>query len=160
MSWVSRGFVLRKTEVNVNLTKYVEPITGTVAIKTRVTNLCENLMIVITKGDSHTFEVTIYDDLGAKVDLTGFEVRFSVKVDANDPTYIIQKKNLQAGGSSEEIDMTDPVNGTFEIYIKKEDTEPLRGIGDNYVYDIEYRLGDLVKTPIKGDLIFDDDVSR
>jgi hypothetical protein len=160
MSWVSKGFVLLNRDVNVNLTKYVQPISATVVLKRQINNLCGGSVLTIVKGDSETLEVSIFDSTGTLVDLTGYEVRFTVKYDDIDENFVFQKKNLAAGGSADEIEMTDPVNGKFEIKINPEDTEPLRDKGNDFVYDIEYKLDNFVKTPIKTTLCMEDDITR
>lgn len=63
-----------------------------------------------TKGDTHTFEVTV------SVDITGWEIRARLY---DDTCNAILVKNTAAGGSDDEIEITDAVEGIFLIKITK-----------------------------------------
>lgn len=115
--------------------------------------------IEIYAGDSDKEVVTLTDQSGVAVDLTLYGIIFTVKKNINDTVFVIQKKNIIAGGSDLEIQMSDPVHGIFKIIIKKEDTAPLRGQGNRYIYDIQIDLNDIRKTPITGEFIVEDDIT-
>jgi hypothetical protein len=117
-------------------------------------------VIQMVKGDSRNFVATIYDKDGNPFDLTDYAVTLSVKLNIRDTTYIFQKKNALAGGSITQIDVFDPTHGKMRIYFLKTDTEPLRFLSDEYVYDIQIVNGTNVKTPIKSKLKLQDDVTQ
>jgi hypothetical protein len=117
--------------------------------------------VQFTKGESKTIQFTITDENGDPVDLTDHEVIFSVRKYIKDKDYIFQKKNVIAGGSDLEIYLSDPTTGVGLIYILPEDTSPLYGEGDDFVYDIYYAFGDnIAKYPIIDELILCDGVYR
>ena len=115
--------------------------------------------IHIFAGDSDKEVVTLTDQLGVALDLTLYGIIFTVRKNINDTTFVIQKKNIVAGGSDLEIEMFDPVHGIFKIIIKKEDTTPLRRQGNRYIYDIQIELNDFRKTVILDNFIVEDDIT-
>lgn len=118
--------------------------------------------IRMVKGDSRTLLVTIEDIDGNAIDLTGYSIIFSVKLIQRDTAYIFQKKNTVAGGGDDQILLLDQITekGKFRVFIKPDDTSPLRNQGNNYVYDIQIQLGtDEVKTPVISELILNEDVT-
>lgn len=115
--------------------------------------------IHIYAGDSDKEIVTLTDQNGQAIDLTDYKIIFTVKRNVNLPAFVIQKKNVNAGGSSEQIEMHDPTNGKFKILLVSNDTESLLGQGTNYVYDVEIQLESFKKTAIVGHFIVEDDVT-
>jgi len=111
------------------------------------------------KGDSKNLIVTVVDGSGIAVNLTNYLVIFSMKANKKDTAYITQKKNLNAGGSESEIAMTDPTHGKVTIILLPADTSGLRNSGSDYVYDVEIRNGNVVKTVIDSTITLLDEVT-
>lgn len=80
----------------------------------------QNLELV--RGNTRTYTFTCKDEDGVVVDITGSKVWFTVKEDedlddAGDTQAVFQRKNATAGGSSGEVEMSDPTNGEFKVYV-------------------------------------------
>lgn len=125
---------------------YVTSLQGTIARETAITGAITQTSIIgrigcsemeltaqeilIYRGDNRTIPVTVTDDAGA-VNLTGASIRFSVKKRKKDTDYIIKKSEADPA----EINVTDAINGLFEIYIVPDDTQDLSIT--TYYFDIE-----------------------
>lgn len=102
--------------------------------------------IVVTRGDSREFTVTLTDDQGEAFDLTDVEIAFSV-CDLID-------KTLGDG-----ITVADPTSGTAVVAISPEDTEG-SSWRRSYRYDVQIILSDgKVRTPIRGLFVVIPDVT-
>lgn len=111
----------------------------------------------IFKGDSKNWEVTVKDGDGTIVDITGAEIVFTVRVNATDSTFSLQKKNLAAGGDATQISMDDPTNGIFRLHLLPSDTASLRA--SKYVYDFQLTMGTDVYTILKDNFLLKQDVT-
>lgn len=109
------------------------------------------------RGDDHAINCTVTLNSVA-VDLSNAAITFSIKKNIQDDTVLIQKQNTLAGGGSSEIEMTDPVNGIFQIYIESTDTESLDADGLFY-FDIEMVLNNSKTTLIRSNILLLADIS-
>jgi hypothetical protein len=89
--------------------------------------------------------VTVYDEDDVIIPLDGTEqIFFTVKASTQDEEFLIQKRNDNAGGGDEEINITVPTSGEFEVYLIPADTEDLEP--SVYVYDIKMLIDNKQKT--------------
>ncbi|RLC88627.1 MAG: hypothetical protein DRJ03_01775 [Chloroflexi bacterium] len=89
------------------------------------------------RGDNRDGDVTANWPDGVPVDFTGAKITLTFKDRAADADSlaIFQLKNTAAGGSDDEVFMSNPTGGQFDYHIVRTDTE-----GANpgmYVYDIQ-----------------------
>jgi hypothetical protein len=73
------------------------------------------------KGSDVDLEHVVTDVNGNVVNLTAEEITFRIKDDIGGTT-VVEKKNLKAGGSEEEIESTDLVNGKYVVHVNRADT--------------------------------------
>ncbi len=99
--------------------------------------------ITITRGESKTLRVTVYDRNKAVVDLTGSKVWFTVKERLEDVVSIISKRNLAAGGDDTQIEIILPQTGANKgrlyIFLLPDDTACLSS-DTTYVFDVWIEL--------------------
>jgi len=111
--------------------------------------------INVFRGDSKTIEKTLSDEDGAIVDLTGAELRFSVKLDRFllDVDAVISKSSPSSG-----ITITDATGGKFEVAIDAADT----GLETrDFEYDIQLKdSGGKVTTIFTGIFTIEQDVTK
>ena len=95
--------------------------------------------LLVTRGESKTYRVTVRDAQKNPVDLTGAKVWFSVKNRVEDLSPIIGKRNLAAGGVDGQILITLPQTGTslgqMQIFLDPADTAGLDPCA-SYVCDV------------------------
>jgi hypothetical protein len=106
------------------------------------------------RGDDKLFDVTITDQDGNIVDITGFGAKFTVRKNYDDTTAIISKSS----DSVTEIPFIDPTNGILRVILSNTDTNvtPCK-----YVYDVEMTdTLDRVITAVRGNFTIEADVSR
>jgi hypothetical protein len=77
--------------------------------------------IEMFRGTSKTFDLSVVDDSGLPVDLTGAVLYFTVKERIDDPLPLVQKKSSDAL----QIDIYDPRAGKARIYLEPGDTQNL-----------------------------------
>ena len=109
--------------------------------------------IEIYRGDNRTFKVTVKDGDGVVVDITGASIKFSVKEEISDTSYVIQK----TVGSG--INITDAANGEYEVYIVPADTQNL----DTKVYEYDSELttsAPKVYTVVRGEFTVQAEITR
>ena len=102
--------------------------------------------IEIFQGDSYDAEVTVLDKDGAVVSISGAAIVFTVMVDINSATFVIQRKNTAAGGNSTEIEDSDLGNGKFKLHLTPTETEITV---QDYIYDFQVTIASKVYTIIK-----------
>jgi len=111
--------------------------------------------INVFRGDSKTIEKTLSDEDGVIVDLTGAELRFSVKLDRFllDADALISKSSPSSG-----ITITDATGGKFEVEIDAADTDlEIR----DFEYDIQLKdSGGKVTTIFTGVFTIEQDVTK
>ena len=113
----------------------------------------ENLNVF--RGDSKTIEKTLTDEDGVIVDLTGAELRFSVKKDRflDDTDALISKSSPSSG-----ITITDATGGKFKVLVDAADTDLE---AREYEYDIQLKdAGDKVTTIFTGIFTIEQDVTK
>ena len=114
--------------------------------------------IEIYRGDNKTWEITVKDVSGEVVDITGAEIIMSVKKNVSDVSYLIQRKNLAAGGDSGQIEIIDAENGVFNLHLVPENTNNLRP--SKYTYDIQATISGKVYTILFGGFGVLGDITR
>jgi len=112
----------------------------------------------IFKGDDKTFKIIVQDSDDNTVDVSGAAVVFTVRKTLGADDAEIERKNSAAGGDASEIEMTDPSNGEFKIYLIPSNTEDLEA--DVYVYDIQITLGGKVYTILRDEFYLKEDVTK
>lgn len=118
------------------------------------------MSIEMFRGDSRDQMFTcLYKTSRLPVDLRNAAVVFTVRRFEKDDFFTMQYKNEAAGGSNEEIDMTDPINGKFVVHMKPVDTEKALG-GERYWYDVQLTINGKVTTAIKARILFNHDITR
>lgn len=111
--------------------------------------------IELYRGDNRTFEVTVKDDDGNAVNITGASIKFSVKERISDSGYKFQKSSAQAS----EITITDAANGVYEVYLVPDDTQTL-DIG-SYEYDSQLTTSTgKVYTVVRGEFTILAEITR
>lgn len=109
--------------------------------------------ISMTRGDNHEINITVKDQVGTVVNITGARIRFTTQTL---PTDLAKDSN---NGVSE-VELTDAVNGVAQIKIVPNDTagstpkEP-----GSYLFDIEMQLGGKTHTLEKGFFKLEADVT-
>lgn len=115
--------------------------------------------ITMYKGDNYTAEVTVVDENGSAVNITGSGVIFTVRPSLDSADITFQRKNLAAGGDATQIEMTDPANGVFKLYIVPANTSGITS--KTYVYDFQVTLATgEVYTVIQSTLEIEEDVTK
>lgn len=114
------------------------------------------------RGDNKSWTVTINDQDGNTVDLTGAEIYLTVRENNISDTALIQLKNTAAGGSADEIEDSDLPNGEFKVHFVPENTEDIEISFDEYidlVYDIQIVVNSKTYTVIKNVLRLKADIT-
>lgn len=106
----------------------------------------------LKRGDDITYILTTKDQDGVVVNITNFNITFSVKRRVSDSTYTIQKT---VGNG---IVKTNAVNGEFEVTILHVDTNTLKT--GKYVYDVELEDSGKYYTPVVDNFIIEPEVTR
>lgn len=108
--------------------------------------------ITLIRADDATYDVTIVDEDGEVVDITGFTIKFTVRENPLDSIGVISKT------TSSGISLTDPTNGVCRITITSADSTIDPG---RYIYDVEVtNLSGKKTTVIIDSFIIKPDVSR
>ncbi len=84
----------------------------------------------VIRGASKTYQLTVTDENGASINLTGATVYFTVKKTIQDTEPLIQKKSTDIT----QINIVSPRAGIAQIFLKPADTAT-RDVGD-YVFDV------------------------
>lgn len=93
--------------------------------------------VTLYRGDNRTLEVTVKDETGTVVNLTGASARFSIKKSKDDISALVSKSTAQAS----EILISNPAGGILAIFIVPNDTVvSLAGRGLVFQYDVEVTL--------------------
>lgn len=115
--------------------------------------------ITMFRGDSRDQPFLIkYKTSGNPVDLSGAEVRFTTRKYEFDQDFTFQYKNVAAGGSTSEIEMSDPSNGKFIVHMAPSETSLVDG-NERYWYDVEIILAGKTTTVVKDRILFKQDIS-
>jgi len=102
------------------------------------------------KGDTFKQIPMVYKLNGVAQNLTGAVIRMQLRKEKDGVSYLELTSVANAG-----ITITDAVNGAFKI-----NTQVIVIQTGNYVYDIEFNIGGVIETLIKGDFIITNDVTR
>lgn len=102
------------------------------------------------KGDTFKQIPMVYKVNGVPQDLTGAIIRMQLRKEKDGVSYL----ELTSVGNLG-ISITDSVNGGFKI-----NTQVISIPAGNYIYDIEFNIGGVIETLIKGDFIITNDVTR
>lgn len=137
----------------------VESLTGEITIISNLIGSIEGLManqnIELYRGDSRTFKVTVKDENGNAVDITGASIKFSVKERIGDASYVFQKTSAQ----SSEITITDAANGEYEVYIVPANTQNLDIVSYQYDSELIVATGE-VYTIVRGEFTVLAEITR
>lgn len=100
--------------------------------------------IKVYRGDNYSLQVTVLDEGGSPIDLTGASITFSVKTDVDAGSYSFQCTT--AGG---DVVPVTPASGIFRVDVAPADTQSLDP-GD-YVWDAQITLsgGEVYTVPRK-----------
>lgn len=156
------------------------PIFGTVTLVNQLVGLVRSSQVVIgilkEEGplmplevnnitmflrDDRTLSVTVNEENGDPVNLTNAKLWFTVKQRATDldTQALIRKKTASAGGSDDEIDITDATGGRAEVYIVPADT--LNMNPGTYIYDVQVTLANgKTYTVTRDKITFKEDVTK
>jgi len=105
----------------------IEPIQATIKVLVKLEGsiiempAASNQLVEMYRGDNKTLEITVTDAEGIPINLTGADILFSVKKLKTDTVNIFQKSS----DVLEEIDISDPTGGVFDVYIVPVDTQEL-----------------------------------
>ena len=103
--------------------------------------------LVMTRGDTRTFTVTMTDSAGDPYDLTDADVAFTVG-------------DLFDKSVGDGIAVDDPESGVAVITVGPTDTESASDTRRAYHYDVQVTLSDgSVKTPLRGLFVVTPDVT-
>ena len=102
------------------------------------------------KGDTFKQVLMVYKVNGIAQNLTGAIIRMQLRKEKDGVSYLELTSVANAG-----ITITDAVNGAFKI-----NTQIIDINAGNYIYDIEFNIGGVIETLIKGDFIITNDVTR
>jgi hypothetical protein len=87
--------------------------------------------VQVIRGTSKTFELTVTDEAGGVVNLTGSRIIMTVKRELTDSNAVIQKDS-QVGVS--QVELSEPKAGKAKIYFDPPDTQTLDV--REYVFDV------------------------
>ena len=102
------------------------------------------------KGDTFKEVLMAYKVNGVPQNLTGAIIRMQLRKERDGVSYLELTSVANAG-----ITITNAVGGTFKI-----NTQVININAGNYIYDIEFNIGGVIETLIKGDFIITNDVTR
>lgn len=113
--------------------------------------------IVAQRGDNEVYDLTVVDAAGARLDLTTATLKFTVKTDAKDKQYIVQKTT---GSGITALDQSNPTTkGKAVIALLPADTAKLLAPKTLY-FDVEMTVATVVTTVVSGDLSLVADITR
>lgn len=104
--------------------------------------------LAVYRGDTGQFRVTVSDDLGNPVDLSGYTWDADIRLKAADPVVITSFTVTPVAGDTSSIDVALTI-------VEAELLPP-----GNLVYDVEMRKPGIVMTLIYGTIAVTQDVSR
>ena len=107
------------------------------------------------RGDDDNFEMNFVDEDGVAINITNYEIKFSVKKSGSDEV-LIGKESLP-NGSATEIEKTSPQNGKAILYINSDDTGGLDP--GAYEYDVQYTENSNIHTYTRGVFVIKGDVT-
>lgn len=93
------------------------------------------ITLKLKRGESKTLRLTVTDDSGVAVDLTGARVKMTA-VEAATPANVLFTKDSAVGVS--EVDITTPLSGIADIFIEPSDTSAVTLY--SFMYDIWVEL--------------------
>jgi len=109
----------------------------------------------VIRGDDETIDLTITDDEGDPVDLTGVSLWMTVKSNPADADALaIFQKTIGDG-----ITVTSTSDGTATINIEDDDTSPLPAPWSGY-YDVQLGSSGVIKTIASGAFAVTADITR
>jgi len=99
---------------------------------------CEGLKDIY-RGDTVPYKITIKDENGDPINITGSRIRITLKADLSDP---------DPGALQKDAVLTDPVNGEALLTLSSNDTDIE---AREYYYDIEWKdSSDNIRTILGG----------
>lgn len=98
--------------------------------------------IEIIRGSSKTLALSVSDETGVPVDLTGAKIYFSIKATLDDPRPLVQKSS----DAPTQVEITTPREGKAKIYLQPSDTQNLDPI--EYTFDVWAVLANSKRYPV------------
>lgn len=108
----------------------------------------------MTRGDARSFRVTVKDEAGAAVDLTGATIKFQARKHPHSSTAVLSK-TLGSG-----IAVENAAGGVFRIDIAPADTAALGNWRQEYLYDVEVTKAGSPVTVARGTLTIEPDIAQ
>jgi hypothetical protein len=103
------------------------------------------------RGDTFGLTINYKDNSGTAINITDYEIYFTVKFDVDD-------SDADAAIPPKLASLTNPSQGIATISLTHSETKDLSGA---YFYDIQYKKPDgSIRTATKGIIVFDEDVTR
>ena len=103
--------------------------------------------ISLHSGDSRTLRITINDDAGAALDITGATIKWQLSKKAADSVEPKGAFILSKGTTSTGIEITDATGGICEVTLAPADTEALAG---EFYHELQMTLDGSVSTVLFG----------
>jgi hypothetical protein len=111
--------------------------------------------LVIIRGDDRDYDITITDEDGDPLNITGSTLKFAARF-PNSRNRFLSKSSAQVG----EIDMVSEVNGQAVLHIDPADTLKLPQRSTELDFDLELtQVGGTVTTLVNGTLSVEPDVA-
>ncbi len=103
----------------------------------------------MTRGDAKSFRVTVKNDAGAAVDLTGASIEFVVRKHPHSSTAVITKDD------SDGIIVEDAAGGVFRIDLDPADTSALGNWRHELGFDVQVTIAGKPATVARGSLVIE-----
>jgi hypothetical protein len=113
------------------------------------------MQLQMIRGDSKTFAFMLTDADGDPIDLTIASVTMTAKsvyTDA-DGAAVFQKT------VGDGVTVIDDTGGTITVDVEPEDTSDLSGVKHRLYFDVQVQTGTTVRTPVRGRLLVEPDVT-
>lgn len=104
-------------------------------------------------GDSKVLVVTIVDDDGAAVNITGAAIKWQAARTVSDSSALISKTTDSPGG----VAITDGADGEFEVTLDEADTDDLDGL---YYHEAEITMSGDTSTVLTGYMVVEQTLIR
>jgi flavoprotein len=109
-------------------------------------SLENKLDLYFKKGQSKTYLVTVTDELGARVDLTGGVAKMTIKDNLTSPTVTIAKSSTVVTEIVILSQVVETTKGQFEVYFVPSDTTSVAP--GEYKYDVWVQLASGKRYPV------------
>ena len=114
--------------------------------------------ITAIRGDNETYDLTIADALGNRVDLTSASLWFTVKARKADRDNAMLIRKTVGSGITLADQGSPTTKGMSTIAILPNDTAKLLAPND-YYYDVQLKVGDTITTVVDGVFALEEDIT-